>query len=188
MTSDQLKERLAEAQAAATRSLLKGFGFESEDAAKAALKKLNDLEAEKLSDREKLEKRIKELEPLAARAQTVDGMLRGLVESQFNELPESVRKAIDTTANGDPDRRLELMGLFRASGLLNQQPAPAPAAPAAAPVAPPAPVSVAPSPAPTPSGAPTKYQEWEMMRAKSPLAGDIFYQQHQREIDRTRPA
>lgn len=185
MTSAQLKERLTESSAAATRALLKEAGFEKLDDLKAALKSLDDLKTEKLSDREKLEKRIKELEPLAQRAQTVDGMLRGLVENQFNELPEGVRKAIDSTANGDPDKRLELMGLFRASGLLNQQTAPAAPAP---PPAPPAPASVTPAPAPQPSGAPTKFQEWEAMKARAPMLGDIFYQNHSREIERTRPA
>lgn len=188
MTSDALKERLTEASTAATRAMLKGLGFESEEAAKSAIKKLSDLETANLSEKEKLEKRIKELEPLAARTSSVDGMLKSLVDTQFNELPESVRKAIDATANGDPDKRLNLIGIFRASGLLSQSPAaPAPAAPPTAPP-PAAPASVTPSPAPAPSGTATKFQEWEAMRSRSPMLGDFFYQQHQREIERTRPA
>ena len=81
-------------------------------------------------------------------------------------------------AGEDAEKRLSLMRVIRA--------AQGTAAPAALGVTPPA--SVGPSPAPAPSGAPTKFQEWEAMKARAPMLGDIFYQSHQREIERTRPA
>jgi hypothetical protein len=189
MTSDQLKERLKESGDSATRALLKEIGFDKPDDLKAALKKLGDLETASLTEKEKLEKRIKELEPKALRVDTVTTMLNGLVEAQFKALPASVQQAIDAQASGDPDKRLSLMAVFQASGLLAAASAAAAAAPTtpAAP-APSPPVSVAPSPAPAPAGTLTKFQEWEAMRSRSPMLGDMFYQQNQREIERSRPA
>jgi hypothetical protein len=166
--------------------LLKDLGYEKPEDLKSALKSLKDLQDAGKTEKEKLEARLKELEPKANRHDAVTTMLNGLVETQFNKLPEAVRKAIDAKANGDADKRLEAISLLEASGLLNPA-VPAPAVPPGpSPVPPPA--SVTPSPAPPPSGAPSKFQEWELMKARHPIAGDIFYQQNTTEIERTRPA
>ncbi len=190
LSNEALKERLAESAGAATAKLLKELGVKSPDDLKAALKSLEDIKLSQLSEKERLEKTIADLKPKAERHDTVQGMLAKLVEGQFNDLPEAARKAIDSIANGDPDKRLELMGVFKASGLL-EKPAPV-AAPIATPEAPkpgvPAPVSATPSPAPAPGGATTKFNEWKAMEARSAMLGDLFYQNNMVEIERSRPS
>lgn len=181
MTSDQLKERLGEAGNAATKALLKELGFKSPDDAKAALKKLADLELATKTDAEKRQAELDALKPRAQRADELETQFTALVEEQFKTLPETVQKAIDAEAEGDPEARLILMRVLRASGL-----GAAPASPAQPAV--PAPANVSPSPAPAPSAAPSKFDEWQAMARRSPTLGDIFYQTHQREIERTRPA
>ncbi|HEY3498042.1 MAG TPA: hypothetical protein VGK73_25260 [Polyangiaceae bacterium] len=182
MTSEQLNERLAEAQSAAVRKLLKQHGFSKDEDLGAALKKLKDAEQATLTEQEKLKKQLDELSPKAKRTEALETQFSALVDEQFKALPENVQKAVDSEAEGDPEARLILMRVLRAAGL-GSMPAPATTTPAVTP-----PATAAPSPAPAPSGAPTKFQEWESMRARNSTLGDIFYQTHQREIERTRPA
>ena len=180
MTSAQLKQRLDEATAAGASKLLKELGVDKADSIREALKLVREGEQAKLSEKEKLEARIKELEPHATTATQQAALIKELADEQFASLAEPVQQAIDKTAAGDPQKRLDAIRIFRA--MQGAQPA-APAAPGVTP-----PTTTAPSPAPTPAGGVTKFQEWESMRARSPMLGDIFYQSHQREIERTRPA
>jgi hypothetical protein len=179
LTSEQLKKRLDESATAAQRKFLKGLGFEKDEDLTAAIKRLKDSDQANLTEQEKLRAQLAELEPQARRAAVIEAQYATMVEEQFKALPETVQQAIDSEAEGDAEARQILMSVLKKAGLG--------AAPAVHPgVTPPA--SASPSPAPPPSGAPTKFQEWESMKARSPLAGDIFYQQNQREIERTRPA
>jgi len=179
LTNEQLKQRLDESKASGTKALLKELGFESPDAAKAALKTLKDLQTAQLTEAEKAAARIKELEPTAARAATLEGTLAKLVEGQFSRLPEAAQKAIDAVAQGNAEKRLELMTVLEASGGL------APATPAPKP----APATVTPSPAPAPAnGVKSKFDEWQEHMKTSPLLGDLFYQNNARAIESSRPA
>lgn len=182
MPSDAFKARLDETAAKGQAKLLKKYGFEKETDLEAALAAAKALQAEKLTETEKRDARIKELEPQAAKATVLEQRFAAMIDEQFRALPESVQTAIDKTANGDASKRDEAMSMLRASGLLNAAPVTA-----AAPVQP-APKTVAPSPAPTPSGAQTKFQEWEAMRERNPMLGAMFFQTHQHEIEATRPA
>lgn len=176
MTSEQLTARLREAEASGASKLLKELGHDKADTVREALAKLRTAETDKLSEKEKLEARIKELEPGAKRGD----LLAAVVEEQLQALPEAVRTTIEASAGSDPEKRLDALRLYRS--MRSAQPA-APVVPGVTP-----PAHAAPSPAPSPSGASTKYQEWEAMKARAPMLGDIFYQSHQREIERTRPA
>lgn len=191
MTPAQLTERLKESGESATKKLLKELGFDKPEALKDALNALKQLQDADKSEKQKLEELVAALTPKAARTDTVTAMLASLVEERFNALPEKARQAIDAVANGDPDKRLELIRVFGASGLLEAtSPPPAPPAPPGPPAAPPVPppAHITPPPAPAPSGTQTKFQEWETVKAKAPMLGDIFYEQHKAEIERTRPA
>jgi hypothetical protein len=179
LTSDKLKERLDGASASGQKALLKEFGFDTVDAAKAALKELSDLKTASLTEKEKLEKQIADLTPKAQRADTLAELFTLQVTKDFSALPEAVQKAIDKTAEGDAEQRYVLMETFRESGLLSQAPVvPKPGGPA----------SVTPAAAPPAVATPSKFTEWEAMRQRSPMLGDIFYQTHMREIERSRPA
>lgn len=182
ITSEQLKARLDDSAGAARTALLKELGFKDADAAKAAVKKLAEIEIASLSEKEKLERTISELTPLAQRGSAAIARETARVEAEFKALPEAVQAAIDATANGDADKRREAMAILSAATA---------AAKSSAPPAPPKPAGPSnngPPPPPPPGGGQTKFQEWEAMRARHPLMADIFYGNHQREIERTRPA
>lgn len=182
LTNEQLKQRLDESKASGTKAVLKSLGFESEDAAKAALKTLKDLQTAQLTDAEKRDARIKELEPLATRATALEGTLAKLVEGQFSRLSEAAQKAIDAVAQGNAEKRLELMTVLEASGGLTPAAPPGPAPK-------PAPASITPSPAPAPAaGVKTKFDEWQELQKTNSLLGDLFFTQNQRAIEASRPA
>lgn len=181
MPSDAFKARLDETAAKGQAKLLKKYGFEKETDLEAALAAAKALQAEKLTETEKRDARIKELEPQALKATQLEQRFAAMINEQFSALPESVQTAIDKTANGDASKRDEAMSMLRASGLLNAAPAAV-----AAPVQP-APKTVAPAPAPAPSGAQTKFQEWEAMRERNPMLGAMFFQNNQHEIEASRP-
>jgi hypothetical protein len=82
-----LPERLAQAQRAAASQLFSKFGVKSQEELDAKLKRLDELETAQLSEAERTQKLIKELEPKAQRAAHVEALLTGLVESQFKALP-----------------------------------------------------------------------------------------------------
>jgi len=184
LTSEQLAQRLAESKSSGMSALLKELGFEKADDAKVAIAKLKKLETDSLSEKEKLEKRIKELEPQVIAGTTTAELLKAVVEEQFAALPAHVQAAIDADAKGDSAKRFAAMKLIKAAS------APDPNAPPAPPVVSPkpAPANVSTPPAPPPTGAQSKFQEWEQMKARSPVLGDIFYQNNKTEIERTRPS
>jgi hypothetical protein len=180
LTSEQLKKRLDEASASAQRKYLKSLGFEKDDDLSAALKRLKETDDASKTEHERLKTQLDELSPKAARAAQLEEQIAAIAEEQFKGFPENIQDAIDEIADGDAEDRMTLMSLLRKVGV-----GAATAAPVST-VTPPA--NASPSPAPPASGAPTKFQEWESMKTRSPMLGDIFYQQNQREIERTRPA
>lgn len=181
MSSDQLKVRLDETRSSAEKAkeqeMLKTLGFKSMDEAKAARAKAKEAEDAQLSENERYKKQVEELKPKAERGERYETLAKSIVDASFAKLPEAARTAIDAIAKGDPEQRFQLMKLAEAI-----QPAGTPAPPAATP-----PVNNAPPAAPPPTGQPTKFQEFEAMRAKSPVLGDLFYQSNMREIEATRP-
>jgi len=185
MTPAQLKERLAEERGKGTAALLKDLGFEKPDDLKGALGKLKELQDASLSEKERSDKKLQELTTRTTQLEATDKLFRQVVDQQFAKLPEAAQQAIDVVANGDPVQRFTLMQVAAA-----MQTAPTPATPTTppGPAPKPPPASSGPGPNPAPSAAAqTKFQEWEAMKARSPMLGDIFYQNNQREIERTRP-
>jgi len=181
MTSDQLKVRLDETRSSAEKAkeheMLKALGFKSMDEAKAATAKAKEQQDAQLSENERYKKQVEELRPKVERGERYESLAKTIVDERFAKLPEAARTAIDAIAKGDPEQRFQLMRMAEAL-----QPVGAPAPPAATP-----PANIAPPAAPPPSGQQTKFQEYEAMRAKSPVLGDIFYQSNTREIEATRP-
>lgn len=176
-------ERLAKAGEAAQRRFLKDLGFEKPDDVKEALKALKSLQDEKKSTQEKLEGRIKELEPKATRADVLAKRFESVVTAEFDKLPENIRTAIDKVADGDSEKRWEQIEVFRAAGVLGgqqQEPGKPPSAPKTS----------APNGAPPPakSGGLTKFDEWAQLREKNPVQASIFFRVNRAAIEASRPA
>jgi hypothetical protein len=178
MSSEALKARLEEERGKARANLLKDFGFENPKDLKAVLDAVKAKQDAELSEAQRLAKALEETKPRAERADKLEKMLAGLVESQFAALPEQVREAIDKVADGNAEERLRMMDLFRSSGLLNT-PATA-AAPISATTTPPSP--------PRPITTQTAWDKYQALMKSNPLLASAFYQSNRAAIDQSRPA
>lgn len=181
MTAEQLKSRLEEEREKSRLRVIKDLGFEKVDDAKNAFKVLKELQDAQLTEQQRLAKERDELKPKAERTAALEAQLAGMVDEQFATFPEAAQKAIDSVANGNAEKRLELMRMMKSAGLVQ--------AGAAAPIAPVPPVSTgAGAPPPKAGAARTKHDELKELEVKSPYAAAIFYAAHQQEIERDRPA
>lgn len=186
MTSEALKTRLTEERTAHEKTvraaMLKDLGVDKFDDAKSAIGEAAKLRQASLSELEKRDLRIKELEPFQQSAERVGSRFKALVDDQFGKLPDAAQKAIDDHAGGDAEKRFDMIELMRKSGALEAL------GKASEPVRPSAPTSITPTTPPVPGGQQSKFDEYQAMNARSPVMGDIFYQNNQREIERTRPS
>jgi hypothetical protein len=182
MSSEAFKERLQKESDAATRRMLKDLGFEKTDDLKTVIATAKTLSDEKKTEAEKAAARIKELEPKAARADTLAKRFEAQVSAEFDKLPEKMREAIDKVAVGDAEKRADQMQVLRDAGLLDAAP-PGPPKPA-----PPREQGAPPGPTPPPTNARTPYEEHEHLVAnKSPMAS-TYFAIHAAAIARSRPA
>lgn len=186
LTNEALTKRLADERDTHEKkvraSILADLGVDKFESAKDAIAAAAKLKQESLSELEKRDLRIKELEPHKVAAERVGTRFKALVDAEFGKLPEAAQKAIDEHAGGDAEKRFDMIELMRKSGAIEAL------AKSGEPLKPAPPGSLGPPPAPLPSGAETAYQKYEAMRKSMPMAADIFYQTNQREIERTRPA
>ncbi len=178
-----LPGRLSQAARSAETKLFSQYGVKDADELAKKLKRLDDLETERLSESEKTQKLIQELRPKAERAAQVESLLNGLVESQFNALPEATRAAIDAVASGNAEERLKLMRVVQAAGLASGN---APPATPPAPVKPPPANTAPPANAPPPAATRSKYDEYAAIT--NPLQRSIYYQLNATDIEASRPA
>lgn len=183
-----LAPRLQEAKDAAVNTLLKGSGLTTADELKTKLTRLAELEQAQLTESERVAKQLEDLKPKAERLGHVEQLLAKVVETQFSALPETVKTAIDAQAGGDPEKRLQLLSVMQASGLLPASSLPLPApTPAPAPAPAPKPADTAPpGKPPAPSGTSTKYDEWNAMPEGAMKS--LYFGANIHEIERSRPA
>lgn len=174
-----LAPRLAEAKKTKERELLTELGVASLAEGKAKLAKAAEAEQASMTEKERAEARIKELEPKAQQADEFKALFGQLVEGQFSALPEQARNAIDAVANGDPKQRWASMQLLASAGM---QLAPAPTtAPTGTPaVALPVKTPATTVPAGTPLAPPRSstpqsvHQQWEQLNATDPVGASVF--------------
>jgi hypothetical protein len=184
MSPAKLKARLAEEAAKATARTLKDLGAKDVEDAKARIAKATELERASLSELEKRDARIKDLEPKEQRLTVLEQRFAAMVQTQFDALPETVQAAIDKKAGGDPEKRLELIEFMRETR------GDEPAAPAAAPAvaATPKPATTAPAAAaPRPTPERTMFQQYQDLEKKSSILASTFYQTHRQAIEASRP-
>ncbi len=187
LTSEQLKQRLADERRAAERQTLSRYGVEKPEDLDAKLKKLADFEASQLTDKERTEKQLAELTKKATRAETLEAALSLAVQEQFDALPERTRAAIDSLNPSSIEDRLKYIRAFRSVTPLPEQGQPPPPPAPQPPAPPPAPANTAPvQPAPKPGGK-TKYQEYEDLKARNHVAAGLFYQANRPAIEASRP-
>lgn len=128
MTLEQFNARLQAEREAGAKGALGAIGVESVDVAKARVAKAAELERASLSESEKAQARIKELEPAAANAAKFEEALKRQLKATLESIPEAKRGLLDLApAETDPVARLDWITNARAKGLFNDV---APATPA----------------------------------------------------------
>lgn len=194
LTSEQLKQRLDETREKTAKDIreatLKEFGFASVADGKKSLAALTALQQSQMTEQEKRDARIKELEPKADAAEKAQARYAAAVDREFSRLPDNVKEAIDEQAKGDPEAREMLMRMFEKVGATVSATADASATTATADktvAAKPA-TAAATSPAPKGAASQSKFDEWDTIRKSKPAAAGAFYQVHKLEIERTRPS
>ena len=187
LTSEQLKARLDEAGLSSVKKFVKQLGFDKHEDLQTFFQAAKKLQDEQLTEQERTKKQIKELEPKAQRAEALEKLLTGLVESQFKALPESVQTAIDAQANGNAEERLRLMQVMTAAGLIT---ASGQAAPNGTPPAHKPATTTPPSNAPPASGGQqTPHQKWRALQAAGQhVAASLFYQHNSAAIAKSAPS
>lgn len=179
ITSEQLKERLAEERDKSRKALLAELGFEKPEDLKTLVTTAKQrAEAEK-TETERLTGRVKALEPL----ETEVAALREAVATQAKDalagLTESQRAAVLAVAGDSPAAQIKTIAALRPTW------AGAPAAPAA-PAEPPPPATTTPAgaaPAPAPSSSPTDHKAaYEALKTRNPVAAAQYLTRHRFEI------
>lgn len=183
-----LPSRLEQARGNERSKILKAAGVESEEQLTERLKRLNELEAEKLTEAERQQKVLEQAQQAAARGAQFEKPFTDYVNARFGALTPEQQALIDSKANGDPLLRHEgIQYLDAVSALVPQQQTPPPAQPQ------PKPASTSPEvPKPPPvSGGPpkTKFEEWRVLaeNPKTSLQASFFYRANKHAIDASRP-
>jgi hypothetical protein len=183
MTSDQLRARLGEERSAGQRELLKRFKFEKPEDLEARLKRLDDIEKANLSEKERVDKRIQELEPQAQRAKTLEERASREFERRIANLQDEKKAKLLEKAGDSLDKRLEYLDLLEDMGTLASTTA------TTTTTAPPPATTAGGTGAPRPTAAMTSFEQYEDIKKRmGTLAGEIFYRKNELDIERTRPA
>ena len=190
MSNEAFSARLKEEREAGTKALLKQLGVEKAADIKAALDKARELGQAQMTEAQKLQARLAELEPKASQVDDYAGVLATYATQEFNALPEPAQKYIEATTGDNALARLKAITAARESGLLAALTAKTSAVPAEPPRAPnPATTIAPPGPStPKPAGTLNPYEQWEALKAagKEILAAK-FYTENHRAIAAARP-
>jgi hypothetical protein len=176
-----LGPRLDQAKKAERTALLKSLGYATEAEAKAALDAGKVAQQASLTQQERDAARIKELEPVALKATSLESTVKEYADEALATLTEAQRAAVQAIAGDDSARVLTTIKQLRPTWVAS-----APAAPAAPP--PPAPANTAPPgtpPPPKPADPQSPRAIWEAKKRVDPMAASIFYQSNRAAIEAT---
>lgn len=199
MSLEAFNQRLQEATASGQKTLLKQVGFETPEALGAVLKVAKDAQQSQLTETQKLQQQIKELEPKVAIATELEPRFIRIVTAQFDALPENVRTAIDDVAKGDAAKRSDMIDVFRKAGMIGPTGASATAATGASGASGASGATGASQhPAlanttnagnpPPPATTKSKFDEWQELEKTKPTQAQIFYEANRIAIEKSRPA
>lgn len=110
---DWLPKRLEQASRSAANAVLSSLGFENEEAAKAALAELKTLRESQMSEQERIQARLAELEPAATKAATLEQTVKTFAERAVASLTESQRDAVQRLTGGEPSKVLDAIEALR---------------------------------------------------------------------------
>jgi hypothetical protein len=119
MTPEAFRARLADAEAAGEKRLLKALGVEKLEDVKGAFAKLKDIENANLTATERMKKQLEELTPKAARADALLPIVEMHAKLEFDRLPPALQKYVQSIAGDDPAARLRAINAARESGVFD---------------------------------------------------------------------
>lgn len=194
---EEVEKMIAEASAKSSEkaqsALLAKLGAKSPDELAAALGKYRDAEEAQKSELQKLMERATKFEAEASGAKLYREKLAAIMQRELDGLTPAQKAAVERFGGDDPLKIAEALDFLRPTWQ-GAPPAPTPAAQAGAQSAssgapaakPAAPANAAlPVGAPTPSPVKTKWEEFDAIR--NPIAKNVFYSVHSKEIEATRP-
>lgn len=158
------------------KQVLKQFGVESADEAKALIEEARKLKAERQSETERMQARIKELEG----ASKEHGEYRVAIAAQAAEAMASLtveqRTIVEDLVGESPTKQLQAIAKLRPTWKM-PLPAPASTAPAATP-----------APSPTASQTENHLATWEKLKQSNPILAAHYLDRYQVEIFEARKA
>lgn len=171
-----LPDRLKRAEEKARKDMLAELGVADAKDVKAALKAIKDAEDAKKSETEKLNERLKSLEPLESEVTALRGAVAEMAKAALEGLTDRQREAVVDIAGDDPRAQLKAIQSLRSKGMLRADPTaplPAPANTTRAPGA----------PAPTSPTTPDHVAAWQELQTRNPIKAAAYRIQHAAAIN-----
>jgi hypothetical protein len=182
-----LPDRLKQARQTAQQELLSQFGAQKPEDVAAKLKRLQEMEDSKLSEKERSEKEIAALRVQASEAERYRALFHEQTKAELATLSEQELAAVNAYGGDNPVEQHRMVQAFRMAKAA-QAGAPPPA-PVAAPPAPPATsVPKGSPPAPAPGTPKTAFEQWQALEQTNPIGASIFLMSNRMAIDASRPA
>lgn len=180
-----LGPRLDQARRSGQSELLRELGVEKPEDLRAKLDQLTALENEKLTEQERVQKRLGELEPQAQKALRYEAVIKERAASELAGLSESQRAAVQKIAGEDAASVLSAIDTLKPTWAAQaaptngatEQPASGDAKPADT-----APARTAPGD--TSTSPPDHKARYEDLKKTNPVQAAYYLSQHSREIYR----
>jgi hypothetical protein len=188
MTPDAFATRLRSERDAGVKAMLSSLGIETPEALKSALTKAREVEQAQMTEAQRVQAKLAELEPKAKGYDEARTVLAETVSADLAALPANVRAFIESTTPDDPVARRRALNAARANGLMPTGANPAAPATPAAPPNPATTIAPAGPTTPKPAGTLTTYEQWNDLKQRGQSARAAqFYSANRKAIEATRP-
>lgn len=193
-SAEEVEKMIAAASEKQQAALLAKLGAKNPDELVQAVGKFREAEESRKTELEKLMERTTKAEGEAGAAKLYRDRLAAIMQRELESLTPAQRAAVEKFGGDDPLKAADALDFLRPTwqsaatpaGPVGETPSVAPAAPPTKP-APPAPANAAlPTNAPPPAAVRTKWEEFDAI--KNPIAKNVFYATHSKEIEDSRPA
>lgn len=180
ISSEQLRDRLAEEREKARKSLLTELGFEKIDDAKAVVTSAKAKADAEKTETERLTGRVKQLEPLETEVATLREAVAAQAKDAMSALTDAQRAAVAAVAGDSAAAQIKTIAALRPTWAT---PAAVTAPAAAVVVAPATTTSPNAAPAPASTSSPTDHKAaYESLKTKNPIAAAQYLARHKLEI------
>ncbi|TXH41902.1 MAG: hypothetical protein E6Q97_36670 [Desulfurellales bacterium] len=187
MSLEQFNKRLASERNAGINEVLSSLGVKDPSELKDLVESHRKEQANRLTEKQKLEMAVKELSPFKERAEKLDSTLKTYLDKRMGLLSEADRARVEKLAPKDPEARLLWIEEATAEKLIGSVVESAQSK-VTEPVKPATTLAEAGPQTPKPAGTLTAYERWKSMvdSGKTFLAAN-YYQANRQKIEASRP-